>query len=93
MIGRWFDSFFSVLFSHALLLASHLPLITTKTPFDPFALWVRYVTKYVVSGYGQCSQGLLVNRHFGIVRKIVLYDVTEQVDSQTIEHFVWSPAS
>lgn len=36
---------------------------------------------------------LLVNRHFRIVRKIVLYDVTEQVDSQAIEHFVWSSAS
>ena len=34
----------------------------------------------MVSGYGQCSQGLLVNRHFGTVRKIVLDDVTEQVD-------------
>ena len=65
---------------------------TTKTPFDPFALWVPYVTKYVVSG--QCSQGLLlVNRHFGTVRKIVLYNVIEQVDSQAIGHFVWSSAS
>ena len=36
---------------------------------------------------------LLINRHFRIVRKIVLYDVTEQVDSQAIEHFVWSSAS
>lgn len=46
------------------------------------------------SMFAGVPQGLLlVNRYFGTVRKIVLYDVTEQVDSQTIEHFVWSSAS
>ena len=65
-----------------------MPLITTKTPFHPLALWVPYVTKYVVSG--QCSTS---KPTFPLVRKIVLYDVTEQVDSQAIEHFVWSSAS
>ena len=45
------------------------------------------------STYPGVGKGLLVNRHLGAVRKIVLYDVTEQVDSQAIEHFLWSSAS